>query len=155
MEYVLSVIKSEVFITVISGVFVFVISEWLMNFIINPKKEYSSLKERIIYTISMYSCYYSNPYKLTKKENVRNKEEYDEASKELRKIGSELAGYLGNIKSKRKRKKLEEVKSSLISLSNGLYEYPNYSPIQDNKECEKNIKINLGIIKSNEKRHRN
>ena len=44
----------------------------------------------------MYTCFYHSPYKLTEKENPRNREEYIEASKETRKIGSELAGYLGN-----------------------------------------------------------
>lgn len=147
MNYIFQIMKSEMFITVISGVIVFIISQCVIDFIINPHKEFLSLKERIAYALAMYCCYYHSPYNFNKKENVRAKEEYDEASKELRKIGSELAGYIGKVSKIRfiKRKKLKDVKSALIGLSNGLYIYTSYSPIKDNIDAEKIIKMNLGI----------
>lgn len=147
MNTISQIIKSETFITIMSGVIVFIFSQWIIEFIINPHKEYLSLKEKIACTLTMYCCYYHNPYKLNKKEHIKNNENYDEASKELRKVGSELSGYIGKISKLRfnKRKKLKKVRDSLIGLSNGLYEYESYSPYKDNIECESSIKKYLGI----------
>ena len=147
VEILKNIVTSEMFLTVIAGVLVFIISQLIIDFIVNPHKVYRSLKERIAYTMAMYTCFYHSPYKLAEDSNVRDREEYIEASKETRKIGSELAGYLGNVPRIRfnKRKKLEEVKNALISLSNGLFDYPNYSQFKDNIECENIIKKSLKI----------
>lgn len=145
----LDVIISEVFLTVMSGVLVFVISQYILELVIAPYKQYKSLKQKIIYMLTMYSCYYCNPYNLLdEKYNVRSHSEYDEASKEFRKLGSDLSGYLGTVPRfrKRKRKKLKIILDNLISISNGFYVVSkNYNPIQDSKECEKTIKKILNI----------
>ena len=94
----------------------------------------------------MYCQYYNNPYNLVnEKHNVRDIEKYKSASKEVRKIGAELASYIGTVWKIRflKRKKLNSVVDSLISISNGFYIYPNYNPIKDNKEYENIIKKTL------------
>ena len=148
-EIILEVITNEMFLTVISGVLVFVISQYILELIITPYKQYKSLKQKIIYMLTMYSCYYCNPYNLlNEKYNVRSHNEYDEASKEFRKLGSDLAGYLGTVPKFRwkKRKKLKIILDNLISISNGFYIVSKeYNPIKDSKECEKTIKKELNV----------
>lgn len=139
-------LKSETFLTILTGVIVFVISQYFLELVINPHREYKRLKQKIIYNIKLYCQYYNNPYNLVnEKHNVRDIEEYKSASKEVRKIGAELASYIGTVWKIRflKRKKLNSVVDSLISISNGFYIYPNYNPIKDNKEYENIIKKTL------------
>lgn len=118
-----------------------------MSFMIEPNKKYRALKERIAYTLTLYSCYYMNPYRFDRDENIRQLNEYEEASKEVRKIGAELSGYIGNISRIRikKRKRLLEARDCLIAISNGFYHYPDCSPIKDNHIAEKRIKELLKI----------
>ena len=61
----------------------------------------------------------------------------------MRKVGCELAGYIGTISKIRfnKIKKLNVVLGSLIGISNGFYIVSkDYNVIKDNKEDEKVIK---------------
>ena len=142
MDFITSLLKNETFLTVLSGTLVYALSQFLLEMFINPRKEYMRLKQQIIYVISMYCCYYSNPYNMLDETlNVRPIDEYKTASIELRKIGAQLASYIGIVPAIRfvKRKKLLEVQSSLVGLSNGLYIYKNYNPYSDNIECEKTI----------------
>ena len=143
----LELISNTTFLTVISGVLVFVLSQLFLELIIVPNKTYKSLKERIGYTLAMYACYYTNPYRFDREDNARDKEEYTNASIEMRKIGSELSGYIGILPWYKcyKKKRLKKVRDCLIGISNGFYQYPNYNPIQDNKGCEKEIKEILKI----------
>lgn len=143
MEFIKELATNQTFLTVLSGTIVYVLSQLFLELVINPSKEYRKLKQKVLYTISMYCCYYTSPYNLLKKEdNVRPIDEYKIASNELRKIGSEFASYIGIVPKIRfnKRKKLLEVQQSLIGLSNGLYIYESYNPRKDNVECEKTIK---------------
>lgn len=146
MEFIKTLVTNQTFLTVLSGTIVYVLSQLFLELVINPSKEYRKLKQKVLYTISMYCCYYTSPYSLLKEEdNVRPIDEYKIASNELRKIGSEFASYIGIVPKIRfnKRKRLLEVQQSLIGLSNGLYVYENYNPRKDNVECEKIIKKNL------------
>ena len=115
-----------------------------MEKIINPRKEFRAIRQKIIYSISMYSQYYHNPYNLlNEKSNIRDKSEYENASIEMRKVGCELAGYIGTIPKIRfnKIKKLNVVLDSLIGISNGFYIVSkDYNVIKDNKEDEEVIK---------------
>lgn len=147
MDFIIKLVTNQTFLTVVSGTVVYVLSQLFLELVINPRKEYKQLKQKVLYTISMYCCYYTSPYNLLKeKSNVRPVEEYQMASTELRKIGSEFASYIGTVPKFRckKRKRLLEVQQSLISLSNGLYIYRDYNPSKDNRECDKVIKKNLG-----------
>ena len=146
MKIVTKLVTNQTFLTVVSGTIVYVLSQLFLELVINPSKEYKKLKQKVLYSISMYCCYYTSPYNLLKEEdNVRPIDEYKIASNELRKIGSEFASYIGIVPRFRfnKRKKLLEVQQSLIGLSNGLYVYENYNPRKDNVECERIIKKNL------------
>lgn len=135
--------NNTIFLTVLSGVLVYILSQLFLELIVNPQKEYKGIKHKIIYTMKLYCCYYHNPYNLLdEKRNIREKEEYDFASKEMRKVGAELAAYIGTIPQIRlkKRKKLNEVLDSIIGISNGFYIVSeDYDVIKDNKECEKII----------------
>lgn len=142
-------INNTTFITVLSGVLVYVISQLLLELYINPKKKYKELRERIIYLITLYCCYYHSPYNLLdENRNIRGKGEYEEASSEMRKIGAELAGYIGTIPRIRKKKikKLKEVVGAIIGISNGFYIISKYfDTFEANSECEEIIKRNLKI----------
>lgn len=147
MDLIIKLVSNQTFLTVVSGTIVYVLSQLFLELVINPRKEYKKLKQKVLYTISMYCCYYTSPYNLLKENsNVRPIEEYQIASTELRKIGSEFASYIGTVPKFRlkKRKRLLEVQQSLIGLSNGLYIYRDYNPSKDNRECDKVIKKNLG-----------
>lgn len=146
MKTIIKLISNQTFLTIISGTSVYAISQLFLEFIVNPRKEFKQLKQKIFYTINMNKNYYLTPYDLLKEDrNVRPKSEYITASLELKKIGSEFASYVGTIPKYRfnKRKKLLEVQQSLIGLSNGLYIYKNYNPVNDNIKCEKIILDNL------------
>lgn len=148
-DFINNIINNTTFITVLSGVLVYVLSQFVLEGIINPRKKYKQLRERIIYTITLYCCYYHSPYNLLdEKQNVRGKEDYEEASREMRKIGAELAGYIGTIPRIRfkKIKKLKEVLGSIIGISNGFYIVSEKFDIyKANSDCEKVIKKNLKI----------
>lgn len=148
MDFILKLLNNTTFLTVISGVLVYAISQLILECIINPRKEYKSLKERIIYTITLYCCYYNNPYNLLRENNIRVKEEYEKGSNEMRKIGAELAGYIGTISKIRKRKieSLDKVLHALIGISNGFYIVSdNFNVIDANQKCEEVIKKELKI----------
>ena len=142
-------INNTTFITVLSGVLVYVISQLLLELYINPKKKYKELRERIIYSIALYCCYYHSPYNLLdENRNVRGKEDYESASREMRKIGAELAGYIGTIPRIRKKKikKLKEVLGAIIGISNGFYIVSkDFDTFEANSKCEGIIKRNLKI----------
>ena len=76
------------------------------------------------------------------------KEEYDLASSEMRKIGAELAGYIGTIPriKKKKIKKLDNVLHALIGISNGFYTVSDhFDTAEANIKHEKVIKEELKI----------
>lgn len=142
-------INNTTFLTIVSGVLVYVLNQWYKESIINPEKKYKELRQRIIYTITLYCCYYTNPYNPFKEEeNVRMKEEYDLGSSEMRKIGAELAGYIGTIPKVRYKRirKLNNVLQSLIGISNGFYNLSNNCDIAEaNMKREKIIKEELNF----------
>ena len=141
-----NIIISEPFITVFSGTAVFILSTWIMEFVVVPKKELKSLKQKILYSINLYCCYYNNPYNpFDESKNVRPKSEYDIASAEMRKVGSELAGYIGTMSlNKKEKEKLKEVLDAIIGLSNGFYMWSkDFNWSKENMKLDKIIRDNL------------
>lgn len=142
-EVILDLFTNGTFLTILSGVLVFIVSQYFLLLVINPHKDYKQLKQKIIYNLKLYCQHYFNPYDLVNEDrNMRNISEYENASNEIRKVGSEIAGYIGTISFLRfnKIKKLNKVVDSLIGISNGFYIYPNYNPVEDTKKLEENIK---------------
>ncbi len=134
------------FVTVISGVLVYIFSQIFFEKFLNPSKELKILKRKIIFSLSMYSSYYINPYKLNSNDNVRDKKEYETARMEMRKLGSELSAHIAVTFRKKKKEELQIVLDNIISLSNGFFDYQNgYDVIKENINCEKKIKELLKI----------
>ena len=143
--YLNDLASSQTFLTIISGTFVYILSQFFMEFIIVPRKDYKRVKEKIIYHVKMYSLYYLNPYDLNNtNNNTRDKAEYDNASREIRQVGAELSSYIGLMSKIRfiRRKRLLKVQDALIELSRGFI-YRKNNPIKDNKRAVKIIEDNL------------
>jgi len=148
MSIIKELINNTTFLTVISGVLVFIISQYFLELIINPMREYKQIKSKIGFAITMYACYYSNPFNYDKKGLSDEIKMYENVSNELRKTGSELSGYIATIPRFRihKIKKLNEVKRYLIGLSNGLFIHNSDSDtINHNIEFSRNIEKILNL----------
>lgn len=147
IEIIEILLNDTTFTTVLSGVLVYVISQAILELYIKPKRTYKELKKRIIYSVELYSCYFLEPYNLLdKNQNQLVKEQYDEASREMRKIGAELAGYIGTVSKckKDKIKRLEEVKGAIIGISNNFFITTTISSVSDlNSKRQEVIKKNL------------
>lgn len=109
-----------VFGTVISGVVVFVVSQLIMEFLIKPHLEYRKLKNKIFVSVTYYSDILTNPYVIDKDNyeadvQILTESKWMIASKEMRKLGSEIAVY--------KKKHSRDIHKNLIGLSNGVWQY--------------------------------
>ena len=139
----------ELFLTVLSGVVVFVLGQFILEFLIKPIKEYFSLKQKILYSLTLYCNYYCNPYNIERNStNVRRIEEYNNAGNEMRKIGAEVAAFLGTIPKcfKKTRNKLDAVMHNLIGISNGFYRTNSESKLgRENHDLDKEIRNLLSI----------
>ena len=141
-----NLVRNDTFPTVISGTIVFILGQLFVEFYIRPLRDYKTIKQKIFYTLSLYKSYYNKPYNsLNIESNIRDKSEYMEARKELRKIGSELSGYLANISDfkKKYKKRLNKVVEAIIGISNGLFIFDEYNPINDTIKYEEIIENNL------------
>ena len=148
LELFNKLIHNQTFLTIISGVLVYVLGQLILEFIIKPKVEYRKLIQKIAYTITMYACYYSNPYDLNQIDNNK-KQDYSEVSKQIRNLGAEIAGYIGTLPIiSIKRKKLNNILNALIGISNGLFKSSeNDNPIRDNRKFKNEIERILRIKK--------
>lgn len=145
-DYLKKVASDQTFLTILSGTFVYILSQFFMELVIVPRKKYKNIVEQIIYHIKMYSFYYLNPYDLEKTtNNIRSQREYENASNEIRKIGAELSSYLSTISKFRfkRRKRLLKVQDALIELSQGFFKYKGKNPVKNNKKALKIIENNV------------
>ena len=135
-------ISKDMLYTILSGVGVFVVSQWIMEFILKPVISFDELKGRIASNIVYAAQYYGNPLS---QENffdfsisAKYKEAYQEVSNELRKLASELAGFQEAHRLlflfKVRKKTVEFAVLNLIGLSNSL--------ICPEKNMEKTIELN-------------
>lgn len=143
------VFSNTTFVTVLSGVLVYAISQFILEVLIVPRKKYKELIEKIAYTLTLYSCYYHNPYNLFSEEkNEHIIEMYNNASQEMRKIGAELAGYISTVPYLRKfkKRKLKVSLGCIIGISNGFFVASTDSTLdEENAKREEIIKKNLKI----------
>ncbi|MDB5056003.1 MAG: hypothetical protein JWM44_4053 [Bacilli bacterium] len=139
-------------LTVIGGLIVFVIGQIILKYIIEPISDYRKIKSSISITLVYYANSYLNPIEINddnmKYEALRN--ERNEVQTKIRKLASELTGsvqvipfyflfYLfGIIPS---RKKLLEVATNLIGISNSLWENKMYPGdiVETNEERKQRI----------------
>lgn len=144
-DYLFNLASNQTLLTIVSGTFVYVLSQFFLELVIVPRKDYKRIIGQIIYHIKMYSFYYLNPYDLEHTDlNIRSKYEYENASNEIRKVGAELSSYLGGMSKIRfnRRKRLLKVQDALIDLSRGFF-YKKNNPIKDNEKAVKVIEDNL------------
>jgi len=112
-------------ITVLSGVMVYVISQWYTEFVIRPIQEYKKLKANVAKVLVLYARYYSNPIGY---DEAGDSIEWEKASVEMREMASEIAAF-AEIKPFHlfvfpvipRKKRLMKASRSLIGLSNSFF----------------------------------
>ena len=145
-DYLRKLASDQTLLTILSGTFVYILSQFFMELIIVPRKNYKQIIQKIIYHTKMYSFYYLNPYDLdNENKNIKTKFEYENASNEIRKVGAELSSYLGMMSKLRfrRRKRLLKVQDALIELSQGFFIYKGNNPLNNNKKDLKIIENNV------------
>ena len=117
----IKIISDNTFLTILSGVIVFIISQIIFEFIIKPREEFNKLKGEIICCLTMYDNIIANPLRYSSIKDVRENKEYLDASKNIRFIASRFAGILESHKFVCRKKKYYSVTNNLIRLSNNLW----------------------------------
>ena len=120
-KILIKIINDETFLTILSGVIVFIISQIIFEFIIKPREEFNKLKGEIICCLTMYDNIIANPLIYSNINEVRDCKEYLDASKNIRFIASRFAGILESHKFVCRKKKYYSVTNNLIRLSNNLW----------------------------------
>ena len=148
------VITSNVFITVISGVLVFVLGQLFNEYFLKPIQDYKQLRAKIAYHLTLYAHFYMNPITID-----QSNEDYQNASYEIRKLAAEVDSIIelkpfANFFIARK-KILREVSKNLIGISNGFYSNDSFATIQHNDTCRNNIYKLLKITCRPEKKNKN
>lgn len=120
-KILIKIINDETFLTILSGVIVFIISQIIFEFIIKPREEFNKLKGEIICCLTMYDNIIATPLIYSNINEVRDCKEYLDASKNIRFIASRFAGILESHKFVCRKKKYYSVTNNLIRLSNNLW----------------------------------
>lgn len=120
LDLIKDILTSNTFLTVVSGVLVFVAGQLFNEYFLKPINDYKKLRSKIAYSLTLYAYLYMNPVKFDEKNS-----EIEEASYNLRKLAAEVDAIIevrpfGNVFIP-KRKVLCEVSKNLIGLSNGFY----------------------------------
>lgn len=147
-DFLKDLVTSNTFLTVISGVLVFVISQMFNEYWLRPIQNYKELRAKISYDLTLYANLYMNPVKY---ELLYETKERDSAANELRMLAAEVDSFVelrpwGNIFIARK-KVLSAVSKNLIGLSNSLYS-PNPSIAADHNDKTREEIYNLLKIKN-------
>jgi hypothetical protein len=110
--------------TVVSGVVVYVASEYVKEIWLSPLQEYKKIKQKVSYLLNNYACYYSNvvdPESATEEE----KKEYRRVSLETRDLACELRAFIETISRVRfgipQKDKIYDASAELIGLSNSYF----------------------------------
>ena len=108
---------SELFLTVLCGVIVFIISQIITEKFIKPMAELKKIKGKIICYLTMYARDIFNPLYLSDdKESLLDN--YWKSSCELRLIASELSGQIECYPIICNKKKYEKVVNNIMKISN-------------------------------------
>ena len=129
LDFLLNLISSDIFCTVIGGVLVFVISQWLLELVIIPRVEYKKLIGKILYSLNYYADVISNPMiihrdKAMEEFKIFADSKHAQASEELRKLGCEITTFTF------KKKPNDHISSELIYLSNAIWSYEDLAPMK-------------------------
>lgn len=116
---------SDLTLTVLSGVVVYILSQWYTEFILRPIQEYKQLKAKVAKLLIMHARYYSNPRFY---DNAGDYPEWTVASDEIRELAAEVAAF-AEIKPQQflvlwaipSKKKLFVAYKYLIGISNAFF----------------------------------
>lgn len=117
----IKIISDNTFLTILSGVIVFIISQLIFEFIIKPREEFNKLKGEIFCCLTMYANIIANPLRYSSIKDISENKEYLDASKNIRFIASRFAGILESHKFVCRKNKYYSVTNNLIRLSNNLW----------------------------------
>lgn len=115
----------NVFVTIVSGVGVYILCELYAEFVLRPIQEYKKLKAKVAKLLVLHAQYYSNPRFYDESENCPA---WSVASNEIRELAAEVAAFaevkpfhLWVFLAIPPKKKLLEAQSCLIGLSNSFF----------------------------------
>ncbi|MFA6422301.1 MAG: hypothetical protein WCV92_02810 [Candidatus Buchananbacteria bacterium] len=138
-----------IFLTIISGVLIFVIGQVIQKFIIEPIYQQKQVIGNIADSLIFYANIYSNPIKSKDKR-------YENASKKLRELSTQLTSKtylipfynsLSKLKIVKNKNVIKEVHKKLLLLSNRLYTIDGIpSPGLNNADEADKIALLLNII---------
>ena len=135
-----------VFLTVVSGVLVYILGQLFDEYYLKPIREYKKLKGKVAYVLTYYAQYYSNPFRLA----ADHADRWEKASEELRKTASDVIAFAQTKPTINffipNKKVLIKVEQHLIYMSNSCFEHGNaqqtaFSNIDCRKEIYKLMKI--------------
>lgn len=113
-----------VLFTVLSGVLVFALSEWLRVIWLQPRQEFKQIQARIACALTMYAREFANPL-MWEAASEFQREEYSRISEETRQLAADLSGSLQLITFLRFNippdQNLRQAVKHLIGLSNRLF----------------------------------
>lgn len=113
------------FTTVISGVLVFVCSQFISEFYIKSKERYNNLIGKIGFTLANRACYYANPLDMSGNPTEDKKLFYKEISGEAREMAAEINAFVSTrpkyMRHRISNDEFMDIKSSFIGISNRLF----------------------------------
>ena len=132
--------------TILSGVFVYVLSQQYTEFILRPIHEYKVLKAKVAKHLVLYACYYSNPQDIGSSANFPA---WKNAGDVTRELASEVAAF-AEIKPHGfwvwlaipRKKVLQDVSCNLMGLSNSFFDTESCL-----YECRENTRNLVNVIK--------
>lgn len=139
LKAILDICNSTVFLTVISGVLVFIISQLITERVIKPMDDLKRIKGKIICYLTMHARYIANPLYLNE-DKESEFSAYWNSSCELRLIASELAGHIECYPIICNKKKYNKIVNDIIKISNNIIiKNSKRNIIKDNEEAGNNI----------------
>jgi len=116
MNWIIDLFQNSVFQTIIAGVFVFIVSQYILRFVIEPIQEYNRVIAKIDNKLKFYSNIIVNP-----PSSGQLSEDYLAAKRDLRELSCELEVSYKALPFKKLRfhkKAIAEAVEGLIWLSN-------------------------------------
>lgn len=141
-----------IFGTVISGVFVYVVSEYIHETSLRRIREYQDIRRRVAYALTMYACHYTNVTDET--ESYEKRKQVHEESHDMRKTASELRAFCEMLpdgawlfkKQIPPKKDLFDASAFMIGISNSFFQTnrskeQNDFGVSNSKKAEKIYKL--------------
>lgn len=123
----------EVFMTVISGVLVYAMSQLFNEYFLKPIQDYKNLRSKIAYSLTLYTNLFMNP---VNKDKI--KKEQEDALQEIRVLSASVNAFI-ELRPKWNafippKSELKKVSKALIGISHGFVADDIYMRIESNKK---------------------